>query len=81
MNAIAPKKIDKLNTNDDLSIKFKKNLLEKLRRNNKKELRKKFRFPLESNEMPNEGCRKSTDFVRHFFNFGYVKRALTNTFT
>ena len=32
MNAIAPKKIDKLNTNDDLSIKFKKNLLEKLKR-------------------------------------------------
>ena len=31
--------------------------------------------------MPNEGCRKSTDFVRHFFNFGYVKRALANTFT
>ena len=32
MNAIAPKKIDKLNTNDDLSIKFKKNLLEKLKK-------------------------------------------------
>ena len=32
MNAIAPKKIDKLNTNDDLAIKFKKNLLEKLKR-------------------------------------------------
>ena len=32
MSAIAPRKTDKMNTNDDLSVKFKKSLLEKLRK-------------------------------------------------
>ncbi|RGK47284.1 pseudouridylate synthase [Ligilactobacillus ruminis] len=34
-----------------------------------KEDRKKSRFPLEINQMPNKGSRKKTDFVRHFFSF------------
>ncbi|MBD9205457.1 MAG: pseudouridylate synthase, partial [Lactobacillus ruminis] len=30
---------------------------------------KKSCFPCELNEMPNEGDRFATEFVRHFFNF------------
>lgn len=32
MNAIAPKKVDKLNTNDDLSVRFKRSLIQKLKK-------------------------------------------------
>ena len=31
-------------------------------------------FPFELNEMPNEGDRFATEFVRHFFNFPRVKK-------
>ncbi len=34
----------------------------------KKRLGKKSRFPLEINEIPNEGGRFATAFVRHFLN-------------
>lgn len=36
----------------------------------KKRLGKKSRFPLEINEIPNEGGRFATAFVRHFFKYG-----------
>ena len=36
----------------------------------KKRLGKKSRFPLEINEITNEGGRFATAFVRHFFKYG-----------
>ena len=42
----------------------------------KKRLGKKSRFPLEINEIPNEGGRFSIEFVRYFFNFRTWKNYL-----
>lgn len=37
---------------------------------------KKSCFPFELNEMPNEGGRFATEFVRHLFSFSRVKNYL-----